>query len=251
MTQKIVAGNWKMHGSKQSVAMLLQGLQHRLASFRQIKAQVIVFAPSVFLPLLEVELAGTQLQYGAQTVSEYEEGAYTGEISANMLADFGCQYVLVGHSERRHVFKESDRDVANKFVQAQTHDLVPMLCVGETLAEREAEQTWSVVRTQLQAVIDLAGIAAFSKAVIAYEPVWAIGTGKTASPEQAQAVHAQIREFLMAADKNIGKNISLLYGGSVKADNAAALFAMADIDGALVGGASLKAEQFIEIVQAI
>lgn len=249
MTQKIVAANWKMHGSKQSVATLLNELQAGLGSVGE--SQVILFAPNVFLPMLETSLTGSDLRYGAQTLSEHESGAYTGEISASMLGEFGCQYVLVGHSERRHVFNESNDVIAKKFVQAQTHNLTPMLCVGETLAEREAEQTWAVVQTQLQAVIDVAGIAALANAVIAYEPVWAIGTGKTANPEQAQAVHAQIREFLTTADKNVGKNMTLLYGGSVKADNAAALFAMADIDGALVGGASLKAEQFIEIVKAI
>lgn len=248
MPKKIVAANWKMHGNKQSVAELLADFQ---VGIQAVQAEVVIFAPNVFLPMLEATLIDSAIHYGAQTLSEHDSGAYTGEVSAQMLNEFACQYVLVGHSERRQLFHESSELIGKKFVQAQAYGLIPMLCVGETLVEREADQTWNVIQTQLQAVIDVAGIDALANAVIAYEPVWAIGTGKTASPEQAQAVHAQIREFLATADKNVGKNMSLLYGGSVKADNAAALFAMADIDGALVGGASLKAEQFIEIVKAI
>lgn len=249
MTHKIVAANWKMHGTKQSVAALLADIQNALKKGVH-TSKVVVFAPYIFLPLLEQTLANDSIDCGAQNLNEHDQGAYTAEISAQMLRQFGCQYVLVGHSERRQLFGESDALIAQKFVQAQANSLTPMLCVGETLAEREAEQTLSVITRQLTAVIEATGIAALKQAVIAYEPVWAIGTGKTATPEQAQDVHAGIRAFLASYDQLIAEKISLLYGGSVKANNATALFAMPDIDGALVGGASLDAKQFVDIIQA-
>lgn len=248
MAHNIVAANWKMHGTKHSVTDLLSTLKTEITAS---EPGVVIFAPSIFIPTLEVSLADTPIKYGAQNLNEHDSGAYTGELSAQMLTEYACQYVLVGHSERRQIFHESSELVAQKFVQAQKNGLIPMLCVGETLAEREADKTMAVVEAQLQAVIDLAGIDAFANAVVAYEPVWAIGTGKTATPEQAEAVHAAIRQFLSQFAPAVGENVSLLYGGSVKADNAPALFAMPNINGALVGGASLDAQQFIEIVQAI
>jgi triosephosphate isomerase len=250
MPQKIIAGNWKMHGTKASVVELVSALRTGLEDSSSL-AQVIVFAPTVFIPLLEAEFGNSDIAYGAQTVSEYNEGAYTGEIAASMLKDFECRYVLVGHSERRALFVATNEKVAEKFVQAQKYDLTPILCVGETLKQREANETLAIIEKQLKAVIDKAGIAAFRNAVIAYEPVWAIGTGETASPEQAQGVHAAIRAFLAGFDADVATNVSLLYGGSVKPDNATGLFAMVDIDGALVGGASLDAEKFIGIVNVI
>jgi triosephosphate isomerase len=250
MTQKIVAANWKMHGTKDSVRVLVADLQQALQANAP-DCDVVIFAPYVFLPELQQTLTDSVIKFGAQNLSEYDQGAYTAEISATMLNEFGCDYVLVGHSERRQLFHESDEIIAKKFMQAQANDLIPMLCVGETLEEREAEQTMAVITRQLDAVLATAGISAFKNAVLAYEPVWAIGTGKTASPEQAQAVHANIREFLADYDKAIACELTLLYGGSVKANNAADLFAMPDIDGALVGGASLDAPQFIEIVEAL
>ncbi len=185
------------------------------------------------------------MQLGAQNLSEYDQGAYTGEVAGDMLVDVGCQMVIVGHSERRALFGETDASVARKFVAAEGCGLTPILCVGETLEQREADVTLDVIERQLQAVIDLAGVDALASAVIAYEPVWAIGTGKTASPEQAQQVHTAIRNRLGDA----GAETRILYGGSVKAANAAEIFAQHDIDGALVGGASLNAEEFLEICQ--
>ena len=241
MRTPLVAGNWKMHGDRQMVRELLAGIQSGNLSSG---VDVAVFPPYVYLPQVAEAVAGSAIAFGAQTLSEHQQGAFTGEISASMLVDIGCQYVLVGHSERRTLFAESNEQVAEKFVAAQKAGLIPMLCVGETLEEREAGKTLSVISEQLQAVtardIDL------TKSVIAYEPVWAIGTGLTATPEQAQEVHAYIREQLGA----VGQQVRILYGGSVKADNAASLFAEADIDGALVGGASLKADQFCEICRA-
>jgi len=249
MVQKIVAANWKMHGSRETIISLLQRLQQCLAS-NNAQAKVIVFPPFVYLPLVEELLRASTIQYGAQTLSEYQPGAYTGEVAGKMLTDFACQYVLVGHSERRILFAESDDVVAQKFAAAQQDGLIPLLCVGETLQQREAEKTMTVIKQQLQSVLDAVGISAFANAIVAYEPVWAIGTGKTASPEQVQEVHASIREFLGTQDRYIAIQLPLLYGGSVKHNNAAALAAMSDIDGALVGGASLDADEFSKIVAA-
>lgn len=248
MRRKLVAGNWKMHGSLVENQALLGALKSALGGFEG--AGVAVCAPYPYLAQLQSELAGSRIAWGAQNVSEYAKGAYTGEVSTSMLKDFGCTYVIVGHSERRSLFGESDETVAKKFIAAQAAGLVPILCVGETLAEREGGVTEQVVGRQLDAVISAAGVGALAKAVVAYEPVWAIGTGKTATPEQAQAVHAFIRGRIAALDKAVADGLVIQYGGSVKAANAAELFAQPDIDGGLIGGASLIADEFIAICRA-
>ncbi len=249
MRQPIVAGNWKMNGSKASVAGLLDGI---LANANvDSEAEVVVIPPTVFLADVVQILSGSAIAWGAQTLSEHQAGAYTGEISASMLNDYQVKYVLAGHSERRQLFAESNEQVAAKFAMAQRAGLTPILCVGETQAQREAEQTWEIIKAQLDAVLVLSGaIQNFAQAVVAYEPVWAIGTGLTATPEQAQAVHEQIRGYLAAQDQVIAEQLRILYGGSVKAENAKALFAMQDIDGGLVGGASLDATSFNAIINA-
>ena len=247
MRKKIVAGNWKMHGSLQGHAALLDRL---LSAAPTLPCEVAVCVPYPYLAQVQTKLTGSSLMWGAQSVSEHGSGAFTGEVSASMLCDFGCRYVLVGHSERRQLFGESDAEVAAKFVAAQKSGLVPVLCLGETLAEREAGQTTNVVSRQLAAVIDLAGVSSLASAVLAYEPVWAIGTGVTASPAQAQEVHAAIRGQVAALDGALAAGLRILYGGSVKAQNAAELFAQADIDGGLIGGAALVADDFIAICQA-
>ena len=212
-------------------------------------ADVVVCPPFPYLASAREQLPAA-IGLGAQNVSDQAEGAFTGEVAASMLAEAGCGYVIIGHSERRALYAESDAQIADKFAQVQAAGLIPVLCVGETLAEREAGNTDAVVCGQLQAVVDAVGVAAFARAVVAYEPVWAIGTGKTASPEQAQAVHARLRQSLAENDPDIAQSLRLLYGGSVKADNAALLFAQSDIDGGLIGGASLTADSFIAICQA-
>jgi len=247
MRKKLVAGNWKMFGSLARNAQLLERI---VAGSGSLSCDVAVFAPFPYLGQLQGMLAGSKLVWGAQTLSEFAEGAYTGEVSAGMLKDFGCSHVLVGHSERRSLFGERDAVVAEKFAAAQVAGLLPVLCVGETLAERESGATFEVVARQLSAVIDRVGVAAMGKAVLAYEPVWAIGTGVTASPAQAQEVHAAIRAQLARLDLAVAEKMSILYGGSVKPGNAAELFAQADIDGGLVGGAALVAEDFLAICQA-
>ncbi len=245
MRQPLVAGNWKLNGSRQSIKDLLQGIESGMQDVRS--AEVAVCAPYIYIPQVAESLKDSSIAFGAQNVSEYESGAYTGEISAQMLQEFGCKYVIVGHSERRSIYEESDQQVANKFVAAQKFGLRPILCVGELLEEREAGETENVVARQLDAVINTAGIESFRNAVIAYEPVWAIGTGKTASPEQAQDVHAFIRQRLMKNNAEVAQAVQILYGGSVKADNAQSLFTQADIDGGLIGGASLEAAGFLSI----
>jgi triosephosphate isomerase len=244
MRRKLVVGNWKMHGGRAANAELLSAL---LAA-RPFAADVAVCVPGVFLSEVAATLAASELRWGAQDVSAHEQGAYTGEISAGMLHELGCRFTLVGHSERRAYHAESDQLVAQKAQAALGKGVTPIVCVGETLAERDAGQTESVVKRQLSAVIhQLAHCAA--EMVVAYEPVWAIGTGRTASPEQAQAVHAVLRAQLQAATGR-ADTMKILYGGSVKADNAATLFAQPDIDGGLIGGASLKAADFIAICRA-
>ena len=244
MQRKLVVGNWKMHGSRPANAELLAAL---LAA-RPFGADVAVCVPFVYLSETAATLAGSDLRWGAQDVSAHEQGAYTGEVSAAMLAECGCRYAIVGHSERRAYHAESDALVAEKAQTALARGVTPVVCVGETLAEREAGHTEEVVKRQLSAVIHrLAHCAA--EMVVAYEPVWAIGTGRTASPEQAQAVHAVLRGQLQAATGRAA-TMKILYGGSVKADNAATLFAQPDIDGGLIGGASLKAADFIAICRA-
>lgn len=236
-----------MHGSLQANAALLERLKSGMPG---LQCEVAVCAPFPYLAQLQALLASTQVRWGAQSVSEHVSGAYTGEVSAAMLCEFGCRYVLVGHSERRSLFGESDAVVAAKFVAAREVGLVPILCLGETLAEREAGATAAVVSRQLDAVIDRAGVAALASAVVAYEPVWAIGTGVTASPAQAQEVHAAIRKRVADLDAGLAEGLRILYGGSVKPQNAAELFAQDDIDGGLIGGAALVADDFLAICQA-
>ena len=235
-----------MHGSKPFIADFLNQLKK--TSF---KSDVAVFAPSIYIPCVSELLQSSAIHYGAQNVSQFSSGAYTGEISISMLKEFGCRFSLVGHSERRELFGEGDDVVAAKFVAAIAHGVTPVLCVGETKAQHQAHETEKVISEQLSAVIQMAGIDAFAHAVIAYEPVWAIGTGLTATPEQAQAVHAFIRQQVRQLNPALAETVQILYGGSVKASNAAALFAMPDIDGGLVGGASLKVDEFMAICQAI
>ncbi len=249
----IVAGNWKMHGSLASNALLIQQLRAGLADVRA-KCQVLLCVPFPYLAqVASLVAAGTgqsALLLGAQDVSEHDVGAWTGETSAAMLKDLGCSHVLVGHSERRIHFGDSNARVAAKFMAAQRHGLSPVLCVGETLVEREQGQTEAVVAKQLDAVIAAAGVAALNNAVLAYEPVWAIGTGKTASPSQAQAVHAFLRSHISKHDATLASRLRILYGGSVKAGNARELFSQIDVDGGLIGGASLVAEDFLAICSA-
>lgn len=247
MRKKFVAGNWKMHGSHSMAVNLAKDI----AEARPDGIDVAVFPPFPYIAALAAQHAGSGMGVGAQDVSEHEgQGAYTGEVSAAMLADIGAQWVLVGHSERRHYHHESNELVARKFSAARAGGLTPILCVGETLQQREADQTETVIARQLQAVIELNGIASFDTAVIAYEPVWAIGTGKTATPDQVQHVHAFIRSQLEKEDVMIARLTRLLYGGSVKPANAAELFAQADVDGGLIGGAALTASGFLGICAA-
>jgi len=249
MRRLMVAGNWKMFGSKESVSSLIGELVEGARGIES--TDIAVFPPFIYLDMVSQALEGSDIHFGAQTLCEQEQGAFTGEISADMLTDFGCEYVLVGHSERRQLFGESDEQVAEKFVKAQSSGLVPVLCLGETLAEREANETLNVVHRQLDAVLSKSDVTALSNAVLAYEPVWAIGTGVTASPEQAQEVHSAIREHVAGLNADIAAELRILYGGSVNAGNAAQLFAMPDIDGGLVGGASLKPQDFLEICKCI
>ena len=238
-----------MHGSKSMVRALLEGIL--AGSSAQGKADLAVFPPFPYLSLAESVLSGSHVQWGGQTLNPNAKGAFTGETSGGMLKDMGCRYVLVGHSERRSIFHESDRDIALRFEAALAAGLEPVLCVGETIEEREKGQTEAVVLRQLEAVTSHVGIQAFSRAVVAYEPVWAIGTGLTATPQQAQAVHRFIRDKLTAQDAIIADQLRILYGGSVKGSNAAELFGQGDIDGGLVGGASLTAEDFLAIYGAV
>ncbi len=248
MRRPFVAGNWKMNGSAASNKALLEGIKAGLADATS--TEVAVCPPFVYLRDVAGQLQGTAVALGAQNLSEQSAGAYTGEVSATMLVDLACRYVIVGHSERRAIYGESDALVAKKFAAARKAGLIPILCVGELLEEREAGSTEQVIARQLDAVLALEGIAAFAQAVVAYEPVWAIGTGKTASPDQAQAVHAFIRNRMAAQDAIIANKLRILYGGSVKAANAVELFGRADIDGGLIGGAALQVEEFLAICRA-
>jgi triosephosphate isomerase len=247
MRKKLVAGNWKMHGSLQQNAALLERIK---AAMSGLTCDVAVCPPYPYLGQVQSILAGSVVTWGAQSVSEHAAGAFTGEVAASMLVEFGCRYVLVGHSERRALFGETDEVVAAKFAAAQKIGLIPVLCVGETLAEREAGMTAAVVTRQLSAVLNRSGVAAMASAVVAYEPVWAIGTGVTASPVQAQEVHAVIRARVGALDVVVANGLRILYGGSVKPQNASELFGQADIDGGLIGGAALVADDFLAICQA-
>ncbi len=249
MRTPLVAGNWKMHGSLHSIRELLEGIKQGITELGS-RVECAVFPPFVYLAEVERLLAGTALRWGAQTVSEQQAlGAFTGEVAASMLVDLHCTYAIVGHSERRNIYGESDELVALKFAAARAAGLTPVLCVGELLEEREQGVTSEVVARQLDAVLKLEGIQSIKDAVIAYEPVWAIGTGKTATPEQAQEVHAYIRGRLAEYDPTIAVATRILYGGSIKGSNAAELFAMPDIDGGLVGGASLNAQEFLTIAR--
>lgn len=246
--RKIVAGNWKMNSSRRDAVSLVNAIQQNAKSFSPI--DVIVFPPFVHLQQVESQLVDTLVAWGGQNIYIGNNGAFTGEISGPMLVDYGCQYVLIGHSERRHIFHEDLELVAAKFKAALQCGLHPILCVGETITQREKGETEQVIREQLDSVIKASGIKAFSRAIIAYEPVWAIGTGLTATPEQAQEVHAFIRQHLAKQNVEIANTARILYGGSVKADNAAGLFDKSDVDGALVGGASLEAKSFLGICEA-
>ncbi|MGD8311028.1 MAG: triose-phosphate isomerase [Gammaproteobacteria bacterium] len=248
MRQPLVAGNWKMNGTLESVTALVEGIKSGLDSVTT--AEMAVCPPYVYIPQVATLIAGTGISLGAQDVSDRESGAYTGEVAPNMLADVGCRYAIVGHSERRSIYGEDNEFTARKFAAARGAGLLPILCVGEQLEEREQGVTEQVVAGQLDAVIDLQGAEALGDAVIAYEPVWAIGTGKTATPEQAQEVHAYIRGRLAALDAGVAERIRILYGGSMNAGNAGDLLAMADIDGGLIGGASLKPGDFLAIGRA-
>lgn len=247
MRRPLVAGNWKMNGSSTQIDHLLNTLVPEAQSLTQV--EVAVFPPFVYLSRVGQHLSGSAIALGAQNLSIHSDGAYTGEVSANMLLDSGCHYVIVGHSERRALFGETNEIVAQKFLLAAKQGLTPILCVGETRQEYEANLTHRVIREQLEAVLECAGVQSFAKAVIAYEPVWAIGTGLTPSAEQAQDIHKAIREQLAERDNLISQGVRILYGGSVKADNVLPFFKMPDIDGALVGGASLDAHSFLKICQ--
>jgi triosephosphate isomerase len=248
MRIKFVAGNWKMNGNLAANRVLLDALITSVARIPGMKSAVC--PPYPYLALVQQVLSGSGIALGSQNLSQFDSGAYTGEVSGAMLVDFGCRYAIVGHSERRTIFGESNDVVAQKYEAALKAGLTPILCVGETLAQREAGSTEVTVAAQLDAVLERSGIQSFAHAVVAYEPVWAIGTGKTATPEQAQAVHQFIRQRLAAKDETVAGNVQVLYGGSVKGSNAAELFAMPDIDGGLIGGASLVAEEFAAICRA-
>jgi triosephosphate isomerase len=248
MRQPLIMGNWKMNGSREEGVQLAKALADGLNAVNQ---EVAVCVPFVYLSDIGAELGSSGIALGAQNVADQASGAYTGEVSASMLADIGCKYALVGHSERRSYYGDTNQSVAARFCQALKQNVTPVLCVGETLEERESDKTFQVVDEQLDAVINAAGIEAFADAVIAYEPVWAIGTGKTASDEQAQEVHKYIRQRIAERNPAIADKVQILYGGSVKPDNAKALFAMPDIDGGLVGGASLDAKGFLQICHSV
>jgi triosephosphate isomerase len=244
----IVAGNWKMHGTRSENARLVDEIISGYPA--DPAAECIICPPYVYLQDVGRLLRDSAVLLGAQDVCAEAQGAFTGEVSAAMLKDVGCRYCIVGHSERRLLYRESDQLVARKFAAAQARELVPILCVGEQLADRESGRTREVVERQLDAVLGLCGVRTLASAVVAYEPVWAIGTGRNATPEQAQEVHAFIRARIAAQDATIATGIRILYGGSVKASNAAELFAMPDVDGGLIGGASLKADEFLAILAA-
>jgi triosephosphate isomerase len=245
MRTKLVAGNWKMHGSLASNAELLRAVKGGMAG-----AEMAVCVPYPYLAQAQLELAGSSVAWGAQDVSAQAQGAFTGEVSATMLTDFDCRYVIVGHSERRTLHGESDAVVATKFAAALKAGLTPIFCIGETRVEREINVTTEVVTRQLEAVLATSGVASLAKAVIAYEPVWAIGTGLTASPEQAQEVHATIRARIARDDASVAAGVRILYGGSMKPGNARELMQQADIDGGLIGGAALVAADFLAIAAA-
>lgn len=247
MRKTIVAGNWKMNASKESVNTLIEGI---LSGMNEASSEVIVCAPFPYLSQVESLIQGSSLMLGAQNLNVNSAGAYTGEVSADMIKDFGAQHVIVGHSERRSLYAETNAIVAEKTKTAIDAGLTPLLCVGESLEDRESGNTEAIVEEQINAVIDLIGIESFDQVIIAYEPVWAIGTGLTATPEQAQAVHLFIRNLLADSSEKIAQRTPILYGGSMNAGNAADLISCSDIDGGLIGGAALKAEDFLQICKA-
>jgi len=247
MRQPMVAGNWKMNGSSNSVSELIDGIKAGVAAAN---AEVVVCPPYVFLSTVNSSISGTDIKLAAQNMCDQDAGAFTGEVSGPMLKDIGCDYVIIGHSERRTLYGETDEVTAIKYAAVLKNNLKPIFCIGESLEEREQGITEQVVARQLDAVIDLEGVAALGEAVIAYEPVWAIGTGKTATPDQAQEVHAFIRGKLAGLDSAVAEKVQILYGGSMNAGNAADLLSMADIDGGLIGGASLKPDDFLAIGKA-
>ena len=249
MRKKIVAGNWKMNGRCDQVKFLLQQLL-ALTKGEELGAQCVVMPPAIYLPLVKDYLQSSSISWGAQNVYPKDAGAFTGELSGPMLADYACKYVLVGHSERRHLFNEDEKFVADKFHHVKEHGMIPILCVGETITEREQGLTQEVLAKQLLAVTSV-GKRCFNGCVVAYEPVWAIGTGKTASPEQVQEVHSAIRTLVAEFDSDDARHLTIVYGGSVNEKNARSLFAMPDVDGGLVGGASLNAQQFVDILKCI
>jgi triosephosphate isomerase len=243
--KKIIAGNWKMNGSRASVEKLIEGLKAEVAEDTAV--QWMVFPPFPFLEQVQRLLRGTKIAWGGQNIYDKPSGAYTGEVSAPMLKDFGCSYVLLGHSERRSLFGEDDRIIASKFIIASEVGLKPIICVGENLAEREEEKAEKIVEQQVAAILQLDKRDFFRNMIIAYEPVWAIGTGVTATPQQAQEMHVFIRNQVAQYDKELAKRLPILYGGSVKPDNAKTIFAMSDIDGGLIGGASLNVNDFLAV----
>ena len=247
MRKTIVAGNWKMNASKETVNSLIEGI---LSGMNETSSDVNVCAPFPYLSQVESLIQGSSLMLGAQNLNVNSAGAYTGEVSADMIKDFGAQHVIVGHSERRSLYAETNAIVAEKTKAAIDAGLTPLLCVGESLEDRESGNTEAIVEEQINAVIDLIGIESFDQAIIAYEPVWAIGTGLTATPEQAQAVHLFIRNLLADSSEKIAQRTPILYGGSMNAGNAADLISCSDIDGGLIGGAALKAEDFLQICKA-
>ncbi|MGQ3888344.1 triose-phosphate isomerase [Legionella sp. CNM-1927-20] len=248
MRKKIVAGNWKMNGQLASIESLLRDLLELLPN--PSATECVVMPPAIYLPVISSTLNKSNIKWGAQNVYPKDSGAYTGELSGPMLKDYNCKYVLVGHSERRVLFDEGEKFIADKFHHVKDHGMIPVLCVGETLKERDEGKTEQVLAAQLQAIA-MNNTHAFSSCVVAYEPVWAIGTGHTASPEQVQMAHTTIRSIIAEFSEDDANTVPLLYGGSVNEKNAKALFAMPDVDGGLIGGASLNAQQFVEIIKCI
>lgn len=248
MRKPIIAGNWKMNGSRSSIKELLDGVKAGMGDVKS--AEVAVCAPAIYLADVSEQLSGSKVAWGGQNLSTEAKGAFTGEISADMLLDFKSEYVIVGHSERRTLYGETDELVAEKFEVARKAGLKPILCIGESLEERESGVTIDVCSRQINAVIEKSGVAALAEGVIAYEPIWAIGTGVTATPDQAQETHAAIRKMLAEKDADVAAKVRIQYGGSMNAANASELLAMEDIDGGLIGGASLKAEDFLAICTA-
>lgn len=246
MRSPFVAGNWKLNGSRSSVSSLAT----EIAGAAPAGVEIVVCPVGLHIPDVSEAISGSAVKLGAQNASAAESGAYTGEVSSKMLGEYGCEFVIIGHSERRSLFSESDIQCAERSASVQASGLTPIFCIGESLEERESDQTFKVVEKQLSALLTVSGADAFDNMVVAYEPVWAIGTGKTATPEQAQAVHAHIRHFIKEHNADAAEKIQILYGGSVNAGNAADLFANADIDGGLIGGAALQSKDFLAICDA-